>query len=65
MKESLVLKNIFDRDDVYESKNLNKTSSGIDQLAKFKEIKAESWTAFSNYNTDLTRFAFDGDLKTR
>lgn len=65
MKESLVLKNIFDIDDVYESKNLNKTSSGIDQLAKFKEIKAESWTAFSNYITDLTRLAFDGDLKTR
>jgi hypothetical protein len=65
MNESLVLKNIFDNDDVYELKNLNKTGSEIDQLAIFKEIKADRWTAFSNYNTDLTRFAFDGDLKTR
>lgn len=65
LKDRLVFKRTFFDDDVYELQSPSDAKMKSLDLSRFKEIKPEQWVAVSDYNTDLTRFAFDGNLETR
>ncbi len=65
LKDRLVFKRTFFYDDIYELLSTSDAKMKPLDLSRFKEIKPDKWEAFSDYNTDLAGFAFDGNPETR